>query len=117
MPIFTFNFFLSLFITLVLPIISYIIFKKSIMDNEKSSPFECGFNPKKSARSPFSLQFFLLGVLFLIFDIEITLILPMPLIFSILESWTTFILINSFILILTLGLFLEWHQGSLNWTS
>nr|YP_009002379.1 NADH dehydrogenase subunit 3 [Orinhippus tibetanus]AHH25002.1 NADH dehydrogenase subunit 3 [Orinhippus tibetanus] len=109
----------SISISFILPMlvmmIATILSKKSINDREKSSPFECGFDPKSSARMPFSLQFFLIAVIFLIFDVEIALILPIVIILksSNIMMWTTSTMI--FILILLMGLYYEWNQGALKW--
>nr|WKU83952.1 NADH dehydrogenase subunit 3 [Hadromyia pulchra] len=100
----------------IVMMLATILSKKSYSDREKSSPFECGFDPMSSSRLPFSLKFFLITIIFLIFDVEIALILPMILIlnFSYLLMWTLTSII--FILILLLGLYHEWNQGMLNWT-
>nr|YP_010865785.1 NADH dehydrogenase subunit 3 [Sclomina xingrensis]WGT89867.1 NADH dehydrogenase subunit 3 [Sclomina xingrensis]WGT89880.1 NADH dehydrogenase subunit 3 [Sclomina xingrensis]WGT89893.1 NADH dehydrogenase subunit 3 [Sclomina xingrensis]WGT89906.1 NADH dehydrogenase subunit 3 [Sclomina xingrensis]WGT89919.1 NADH dehydrogenase subunit 3 [Sclomina xingrensis] len=102
-------------ISLMLILICTIISKKSILDREKMSPFECGFDPKSSSRMPFSIQFFLLAVLFLIFDIEIVIILPMIIVMkkSIIKIW--FLTISAFITILLIGLYHEWKNGVLEW--
>nr|AYN73254.1 NADH dehydrogenase subunit 3 [Kosciuscola tristis] len=110
---------LSIIITFVIPMIvmllATMLSKKLINDREKSSPFECGFDPKSSARMPFSLRFFLIAVIFLIFDVEIALILPIVIIFktSNLLIWTTVTMF--FILVLLGGLYHEWNQGALQW--
>nr|AMW67988.1 NADH dehydrogenase subunit 3 [Stenosialis australiensis] len=104
-----------LIISVIMMIIASILSKKSFFDREKSSPFECGFDPKTSARLPFSLRFFLIAVIFLIFDVEIALLLPLVLILNIsnLSIWLTVSFI--FILILLIGLYHEWNQGALEW--
>lgn len=85
------------------------------LDREKRSPFECGFEPSKSARLPFSLRFFLLAVIFLIFDVEIALLLPAPLLLPIKTILTAQVTIFQILFILLLGLLHEWYQGALNW--
>nr|YP_001552158.1 NADH dehydrogenase subunit 3 [Nothopuga sp. 1 LP-2008]ABS71896.1 NADH dehydrogenase subunit 3 [Nothopuga sp. 1 LP-2008] len=99
---------LSMFITILLS-------QKTITDQEKLSPFECGFNPATSPRIPFSIRFFLIAMIFLVFDVEIVLLLPIPLIHM--NPNITIMSSTLFILILLLGLFHEWNKGALNWAS
>nr|UZC78743.1 NADH dehydrogenase subunit 3 [Aquatica leii] len=89
--------------------------KKTLIDREKSSPFECGFDPKSSARMPFFLQFFLIAMIFLILDVEITLLLPLVITLKITSIITFSMITSMFIVILLLGLYHEWMQGALNW--
>nr|YP_010878914.1 NADH dehydrogenase subunit 3 [Batracomorphus allionii]WHE42566.1 NADH dehydrogenase subunit 3 [Batracomorphus allionii] len=92
------------------------IFKKKKMKLNKMSPFECGFNSMTSKRMPFSIHFFSICMLFLIFDIEVIIIMPliMSMKFSVMKYWlTTSILL---IIILILGLYHEWKNGMLKWT-
>nr|YP_010327135.1 NADH dehydrogenase subunit 3 [Asota caricae]UNP54463.1 NADH dehydrogenase subunit 3 [Asota caricae] len=110
-------FFLMLMIANIMMFLSIILSKKSFSDREKSSPFECGFDPKSSARIPFSLHFFLITVIFLIFDVEIALIFPIIPLFKMVNFilWTKISFF--FILILIIGLYHEWNQNMLNWTN
>uniref|UniRef100_UPI0030DFAB2C NADH dehydrogenase subunit 3 n=1 Tax=Pilargis wolfi TaxID=3023926 RepID=UPI0030DFAB2C len=111
---------MSVMIAIIVPIAvlltSMIISSRSLSDREKSSPFECGFDPKSNARLPFSLRFFLLAVIFLVFDIEIALLIPTPI--TIKETMATETLLSTsiFLLILTAGLLHEWNEGSLDWS-
>ena len=61
-------------------IASAVLTTRSSADREKRAPFECGFDPKNLSRIPFSIRFFLLALIFLVFDIEIVLLIPLPLI-------------------------------------
>ena len=80
-------------------------------DREKSRPFECGFTLKATPRLPL----FLISIVFLIFDVELVLIFPV--VISTLTAQPGIIvgLLLRFLLILTLGLYYEINQGSLNW--
>nr|YP_009745455.1 NADH dehydrogenase subunit 3 [Epophthalmia elegans]QIH29901.1 NADH dehydrogenase subunit 3 [Epophthalmia elegans] len=103
-------------VTIIMSISSFIS-KKSNVDREKSSPFECGFDPFNKARIPFSLRFFLIAVIFLIFDVEIALLLPMMLTLKStgIISWSA--TSTLFIVILLVGLYHEWNQGALEWSN
>nr|YP_009990929.1 NADH dehydrogenase subunit 3 [Psilopogon haemacephalus]QNN84295.1 NADH dehydrogenase subunit 3 [Psilopogon haemacephalus] len=84
-------------------------------DSEKLSPYECGFDPLGSARLPFSIRFFLVAILFLLFDLEIALLLPLPWATQLHHPTTTMTWMTIIILLLTLGFIYEWTQGGLEW--
>nr|YP_009350487.1 NADH dehydrogenase subunit 3 [Orientotermes emersoni]AQP27185.1 NADH dehydrogenase subunit 3 [Orientotermes emersoni] len=107
----------AMLLSTAIMILTTLISKKNNEDREKSSPFECGFDPKNSARLPFSSRFFLIAVIFMIFDVEIALLLPMPItmMMSNIKAWM--IISSLFLLILIIGLYHEWNQGSLEWTN
>nr|APX39816.1 NADH dehydrogenase subunit 3 [Psylliodes fusiformis] len=103
-------------IIFILILLLNLISKKMFYDREKSSPFECGFDPKSSARLPFSFHFFLIAIIFLIFDVEITLLLPLILTMKISNIMNYSYILSVFVIILLLGLYHEWNQGALNWS-
>nr|ARH53772.1 NADH dehydrogenase subunit 3 [Cercyon borealis] len=102
-------------ITLIVMALASTLSKKTSSDREKNSPFECGFDPKSNARLPFSLQFFLIAVIFLIFDVEITLLVPFILTMTMVKISNYIFTLFIFLLILLLGTYHEWNQGALNW--
>jgi len=112
---------LSSAIALLVPIIilgaAWVLASRSTEDREKSSPFECGFDPKRTARIPFSTRFFLLAIIFIVFDIEIVLLIPLPTILHTRDVFTIVITSVLFLIILLLGLIHEWKEGSLDWSS
>nr|UEN66867.1 NADH dehydrogenase subunit 3 [Diaethria gabaza eupepla] len=106
---------MMIIISLIFITISFIISKKSNKDREKCSPFECGFDPKCLSRIPFSLHFFLISMIFLIFDVEIVLIFPIIPSFLLVNFFIWFKISFFFIVMLLIGLYHEWNQNMLNW--
>nr|YP_007317552.1 NADH dehydrogenase subunit 3 [Phyllodactylus unctus]ADY86063.1 NADH dehydrogenase subunit 3 [Phyllodactylus unctus] len=84
-------------------------------DAEKLSPYECGFDPLGTARLPFSMRFFLIAILFLLFDLEIALLLPTPWAMNTPTPTNTLLWTSIIITLLALGLVYEWLQGGLEW--
>uniref|UniRef100_UPI0030E19B31 NADH dehydrogenase subunit 3 n=1 Tax=Thrips brunneus TaxID=3118777 RepID=UPI0030E19B31 len=115
MMIFLFTILTSFIVTFVLMMISLTVSKKSNKMREKMIPFECGFNFFNFARMPFSMQFFLIAIIFIIFDVEIILIVPLiPSLFKAnLFKWTNTSL--SFLTILILGILIEWKEKTFEW--
>nr|AFB19684.1 NADH dehydrogenase subunit 3 [Ianthocincla ocellata] len=114
MNLITFMIALSLTLSLALTALNFWIAQMN-PDSEKLSPYECGFDPLGSARLPFSIRFFLVAILFLLFDLEIALLLPLPWATQLQDPTTTLVWATTLILLLTLGLIYEWAQGGLEW--
>nr|AIM19542.1 NADH dehydrogenase subunit 3 [Diceroprocta semicincta] len=100
---------------ILLMILLYLISTKSISDREKISPFECGFDPFESSRIPFSSHFFLIAVIFLVFDVELVIIMPMIILMPTLKYIDMYIIMTMFLFILIIGLYHEWNNKMLDW--
>nr|ADC92534.1 NADH dehydrogenase subunit 3 [Coracornis raveni] len=109
-----FMFTMSLTLSIILTTLNFWLAQMT-PDSEKLSPYECGFDPLGSARLPFSIRFFLVAILFLLFDLEIALLLPLPWAIQLQTPTTTLTWASTLILLLTLGLIYEWTQGGLEW--
>ena len=94
-------------ISSVVAVAAFLITTKA-PNREKLTSYECGFDPFGSFGQPFSIKFFLVAILFLIFDVEVVLLLP----WSILPI-VNYQIVVLFLVILTLGLIYEWLRGGL----
>nr|WPW47392.1 NADH dehydrogenase subunit 3 [Asclepios apicalis] len=113
----TLSIYTSMVISMILIMICSIISKKSKNNREKMTPFECGFDPKSSSRMPFSIQFFMIAIIFLIFDVEIIILLPTIKILQMTKMKSWFLTTSMFLIILILGLYHEWKNGILEWSN
>lgn len=103
----------STFLSLLIFLLSYILTPQK-SDQEKVSAYECGFNPFDDARTTFDVRFYLVAILFLIFDLEVSFLFPWSLILgniSLFGFWTMIV----FLIILTIGFIYEWFKGALEW--
>lgn len=103
----------SLVLSVIICLASYLLSQKN-PDKEKVSAYECGFDPFHSPGEPFSIRFFLIAILFLVFDLEISYLFPWSCCSNIISLEGHFIVIL-FLIILTVGLIYEWLKGGLEW--
>jgi NADH:ubiquinone oxidoreductase subunit 3 (subunit A) len=108
---------ISLFVAFTL---SFIIFSLSFLlitknsDLEKNSPYECGFDPFEDARNTFDVRFYLVAILFIIFDLEIAFLFPWA---AVLDNigLIGFYSMITFLILLTIGFIYEWKKGAMDW--
>ena len=106
---------LAFIVAAAMLLITLLTSEKSNKEREKITPFECGFSPVKKSRAPFSLRFFIITLIFLIFDIEVSLVLPMGLLTESTSVTTWIFTVTVVVFILVLGLLHEWKNGVLKW--
>lgn len=83
-------------------------------DAEKLSPYECGFEPFEDARLPFDVRFYLVAILFIIFDLETAFLFPWAVVLDSI-GWFGFFAMMVFLALLTVGFIYEWKKGGLEW--
>ena len=104
---------LAIVLGLLLMISAFIIAVRR-PDAEKTSPYECGFNAFDDARMKFDVRFYLVAILFIIFDLEVAFLFPWAAGFQyvgVLGFWSMMV----FLSILTVGFVYEWKKGALEW--
>nr|YP_010890059.1 NADH dehydrogenase subunit 3 [Resomia ornicephala]WJJ70071.1 NADH dehydrogenase subunit 3 [Resomia ornicephala]WJJ70083.1 NADH dehydrogenase subunit 3 [Resomia ornicephala] len=104
---------ISFILSFVICILSFILCEKN-PDKEKVSIYECGFNPVQIPGKPFSIRFFVIAILFLVFDLEISYLFPWSMNSNIIDIKGQIIVIF-FLIILSIGLIYEWIRGGLEW--
>ncbi len=82
--------------------------------SEKNSTYECGFDPFDDSRSKFEVKFYLVAILFIIFDLEIIFLFPWAIAFDEIGLFG-FLSMMFFLLVLTIGFIYEWMKGALDW--
>ena len=103
----------ALVIAGALLIVPFLVAFKS-PDPEKLSAYECGFNAFDDARMKFDVRFYLVAILFIIFDLEVSFLFPWAVAFreiGLLGFWTMI----AFLVVLTVGFIYEWKKGALEW--
>ena len=83
-------------------------------DAEKTSAYECGFNAFDDARMKFDVRFYLVAILFIIFDLEVAFLFPWAISFGSIGIFGYFSMMF-FLLVLTIGFVYEWRKGALEW--
>jgi NADH-quinone oxidoreductase subunit A len=95
--------------------VSFLLGKK-VKDKVKESPYECGIVPTGSARERFSVKFYLVAIVFILFDIEAVFLYPWAVVYRQLKMFA-FVEMLLFIVLILSGFFYIWKKGALDWSA
>ena len=100
-------------LSIVMVLASYVVARQK-PDSEKLSPYECGFEPFDDARSKFDVRFYLVAILFIIFDLEVAFLFPWAVTLGSIGMFGFWSMVV-FLAVLTVGFIYEWRKGALEW--
>jgi NADH-quinone oxidoreductase subunit A len=100
-------------LSVVLLVVPFVVAYKA-PDPEKLSAYECGFNAFDDARMKFDIRFYLVSLLFIIFDLEVAFLFPWAVAFKDVGAFGFWSMI-AFLVVLTVGFIYEWRKGALEW--
>ena len=109
-----FTFFIaSLLLSSIIFFLSFLLSPK-MDDREKLSVYECGFSPFEDSKGEFDIRFYLVAILFIIFDLEISFLFPFVTCFSSIGALGFYSMLI-FLVVLTIGFVYEWQKGAIDW--
>ena len=98
----------------VLPILAGFLLAPHKPDSEKNSPYECGFEAFEDSRMRFDVRYYLVAILFIIFDLEIAFLFPWAVVLDSIGMFG-FVAMMIFLSVLVIGFIYEWKKGALEW--
>ena len=103
----------ALILSVIIVILPFIIAKRSV-SKSKCAAYECGFEPFSNARIPFDVRFYLVAILFIVFDIEVMFLFPWSITLKQI-GWSGFCSMMVFLFVLMVAFIYEWRKGALEW--
>ena len=98
----------------MVPLLAGLILAKRVPNKAKDSAYECGFDAFDDARAPFDVRFYLVAILFILFDLETAFFFPWAIVLRQI-GWAGFMAMMLFLLVLVVGFVYEWKKGALEW--
>ena len=98
----------------ILPVLAGILLAPKKPETEKYSPFECGFASFEDSKMRFDVRYYLVAILFILFDLEVAFVFPWAVVYSQL-GWFGFGAMAVFLFLLVVGFVYEWKKGALEW--